>query len=139
MYKYYYRNRPGGFECQPDGWADRQSDCPMKTYQNDRTLPFIGNSVNCFGWVVYEKRLTIDQQYRYELLTADPAEYTLFLLWQENKSDRPDSSQTWNIVKSEMTYYMGSDDPYWGKYENEFRTFIERYFGKIMEIIDEQI
>jgi hypothetical protein len=73
-YKYYYRNRPPGIGCQPDGFAEREQWLPAQD------CPAGGG--HCFGWVEYPARLSLDRVYRYDLVADDLLERAVYLFWR---------------------------------------------------------
>jgi hypothetical protein len=71
MPRYYYRSRPPGIGCQPDGFTGRESwlparDCPM-------------GMGHCFGWAEYPARLSLDRVYRYDLVADDLLERAVYV------------------------------------------------------------
>lgn len=73
MYTYYYVNRPPGMGCQPDGWVEREDYFGRTDRQHS---PYHGH-------VRYDRRLTLDEIYRYELEPNDLVEGALYHLRDE--------------------------------------------------------
>ena len=67
MFEYYYRNRPPGIGCQPDGFDPdaRETWFPRKEV----------NGVPYFGKVSYPEPLSCEDLYRYKLRPVDLVEY----------------------------------------------------------------
>jgi len=68
MPTYYYRNRPPGIGCQPDGFTRRE----------DYYGAAQGRNTRYHGEVEYPEALTHEQVYKYELVPADTLEAALF-------------------------------------------------------------
>jgi hypothetical protein len=79
VYVYYYRNRPPGLFVQPDGFNPdtRQSWSPRKpvdTPMGKRAF---------LGIVEYDRPLSMDDIYRYELWPKSPVEWAKFQVWDD--------------------------------------------------------
>lgn len=78
MHKYYYRNRPPGIGCQPDGFDPdtREAWRPRKDV----------NGIPYHGEVSYPEPLSPEDLYRYELRPADLVECAEYIFWQHEGS-----------------------------------------------------
>lgn len=74
MHEYYYRNRPPGIGCQPDGFdpGTRESWVPRKDV----------NGIPYHGKVSYPEPLDHEDLYRYELRPVNLVEYAEYVFWQ---------------------------------------------------------
>ena len=81
-FTYYYRNRPPGIGCQPDGFDlyTREYWCPRKEIDG---VPY-------HGVVSYPTPLTPEQIWQYELRPADLVEYAEFIFWEDGRADNVD-------------------------------------------------
>jgi len=79
MFTYYYRNRPPGISCQPDGF-----DPDTREYWQPRRKV---NEIPYHGAVSYPQPLTPKQIWQYELRPADLVEYAEFIFWEDGRAD----------------------------------------------------
>lgn len=77
--KYFYRNRPPGPGCQPDGFTDTHAWLPM---QHPEEFPR-----GAFGYAIYPASLPISQIWKYDLFPADPLEKALYMAWQDEEQN----------------------------------------------------
>lgn len=77
--KYFYRNRPPGIGCQPEGFTETQAWVPM---QHPDQFPR-----GAFGYVIYSTPLPVNQVWRYDLFPADPLEKALYMAWQDEEQN----------------------------------------------------
>ena len=77
MYEYYYRNRPPGIGCQPDGFDPELTQC----WRPRREV----NGVPYHGVVVYVEPLLPKQIWQYELRPADLVECAEYVFWEDEK------------------------------------------------------
>ena len=85
--RYFYRNRPPGIGCQPDGWEEREAWSPV------RAVPEIASDLkhhHFHGWVEYQRALTPYICWKYELLPADPVERAVFMFYVSAGRDTPE-------------------------------------------------
>ena len=94
-YKYFYRNRPPGIGCQPDGWSAREGGLP-KDYWKDSA----GETVYAFGWVEYSEPLTFEQAWLKDLLPDEHVERANYSIWAY--MDRDEKEAAW-ITESYQT------------------------------------
>ena len=80
MYEYYYRLRPPGTSCQPDGFDP-------DTRESWRRTKYV-NGVPYHGKVSYLEPLSHEDLYRYELRPVDLAEYAEYVFWQRRQETR---------------------------------------------------
>ena len=73
MYEYYYRNRPPGISCQPDGFdaESRQAWIPRRKI----------DGILYHGTVSYPEPMSYYQMWHYDLRAVDPVEYAEFIFW----------------------------------------------------------
>lgn len=82
MYEYYYRLRPPGTSCQPDGFDPDTRECwrPRKDV----------NGISYHGKVSYQEPLSHEDLYHYDLRPVDLAEYAEYVFWREQEIEGVD-------------------------------------------------
>jgi len=78
-FTYYYRNRPPGIGCQPDGF-----DPDTREYWRPRREVA---GVPYHGKVSYPRLLRFERVWQYELVPADPVERAEYIFWQEQETE----------------------------------------------------
>lgn len=75
--RYYHLNRPPGYGCQPDGWAD------LEAWQGMGPIPEAPDGWKAHGWAEYENELPFEEIRKWDLLPGGAkamAEYRILLL-----------------------------------------------------------
>ncbi len=79
--RYWYLNRPPAYGHQPDGFVNREGGLPSKEWVTS-TGPLWS-----FGFVEYDRKLTFDEVYQWELTPDNPVEWAHYQFWQFANSD----------------------------------------------------
>lgn len=93
VWKYYYRNRPPGYACQPEGFKTYEQWMPMRDVElpNKAKRPML-------GYVEYAQPLSIVDMWKYELVAADLTQFCAYLLWY-------DADRDVDKALTDMSYY----------------------------------
>jgi len=110
-WQYYYRNRPGDYGCQPDGFIARDSGLPKREYDLPNELPVWGKTIYSFGWVEYPNRLSFEKIYQYELEPSDPAEFIGYKVWLQVRYDCEPYTSFMRTIQ-ELKDYCGLPEEY---------------------------
>jgi hypothetical protein len=86
-HKYFYRNRPPGIGCQPDGFTAQEGGLPKDYWPASD-----GEMIHAFGWVEYPEPLTFYQSWRTDLIADDPVERANCAIWAYMNRDEKEAA-----------------------------------------------
>ena len=84
MHRYYFLLRPPFIGTHPkDGWQDGEVWSPKQPIPPQHQIE--GGAWTAHGWAEYDRQLTFDEVWNYDLHPADEQERNAYIEWREEE------------------------------------------------------